>query len=40
MPLALNEEPKVAGGKWPFDIKQQFCWNDHSCDCLLLCFIL
>ena len=39
-PLAVNEEPEVPDGEWQFDIKQQFCWNDHSCDCLLLYFIL
>jgi len=40
LPLAVNEEPEVAGGKWQLHIKQQFCWNDRSCDCLLLYFIL
>jgi len=37
LPLAVNEVPD---GKWQFDIKQQFCWNDHSCDCSLLYFII
>ena len=40
LPLAVNEVPEVADGKWQFDIKQQFCWNDHSCDCSLLYFII
>jgi len=30
LPLAVNEEPEVADGKWQFDIKQQFCWNDFK----------
>jgi len=40
LPLAVNEEPEVAGGEWQYDIKPQFCWNDHSCDCLLHYYIL